>query len=229
MGLIADILGTLSTTFQIGKGGVKLKNNAVALEVKAVDGTTDAPITASKVSVSGDDLDINSDAAGAGADWKVTLRRPSTGMSEAIVLTLPPDHGSASQVLQTDGTGVLSWASAGTTADLTHVDTTSIAHGDGSPVSMFTLPANAVIEKIQVIIDEAFDGSNPTLSIGVAGTVSKYMTTAQNDLKGTAGTVYECFPGLAAEGGTNVMIGTFAPDSSAAGHARILVYYSTPS
>ena len=29
MGLFADLLGTVKSTFQIGIGGVKLKNNAV--------------------------------------------------------------------------------------------------------------------------------------------------------------------------------------------------------
>lgn len=229
MGLFADILGTLSTTFQIGKGGVKLKNNAVTLEVKAVNGTTDAALTASKVSVSGDVIEINSDAADSLADWKYTIQRPAAGMSAGVTLTLPPDDGSASQVLQTDGSGVLTWASAGTTSDLTHVDTTSIGHGDASPVAMFTLPANAVIEKIAVVIDEAFDGTTPTMSIGIVGTVSKYMSTTQVDLKGAPGTVYECYPGLAAEGGTNAMIVTLVPDSSSTGHARVLVFYSTPS
>jgi hypothetical protein len=150
-------------------------------------------------------------------------------MSAGVTLTLPPDDGSASQVLQTDGSGVLTWASAGTTSELTHVDTTNVGHGDGTPVSMFTLPANAVIEKVQVVIDEAFDGSAPTMSIGVAATPAKYMATTQVDLKGTAATVYEVYPGLAAEGGTNVMIATTNLDSSSAGHLRILVYYSTPA
>jgi hypothetical protein len=229
MGLFADILGTLSTTFQIGKGGVKLKNNGVTLEVKAVNGTTDAALTASKVSISGDVIELNSDAADSAADRKYTIQRPASGMGGAVTLTLPPDDGSASQVLQTDGNGVLTWASAGTTLDLTHVDTTSFTHGDASPVAMFTLPANAVIEKIAVVIDEAFDGTTPTMSVGVAATPAKFMATTQVDLKGVAGTVYECYPGLAAEGTTNVMIVTLVPDSSSTGEARVLVYYSTPS
>jgi len=183
MGLFADLVGTLSAIFQIGKGGVKLKNNSSALEVKAADGTTDAPVTTSKVNVSGDEFDLNSDAAGTGADWKYTLKRPATGMPAAVALTLPPDNGSPGQVVQTDGEGNLHFASAGTTADLVHINSTTIAYGDTSPVSMFTLPANAVIHKVKVIVDNPFDGTAPTLSVGIAGTVSKYMGTTQNDLR----------------------------------------------
>ena len=229
MSLFSDIIGTLSTTFQIGKGGVKLKNNAVTLEVKAVDGTTDAPITASKVNVSGDSIDINSDAAGSGADWKYTIQRPASGMGAAVTVTLPVDDGTSGQVLQTDGNGVLSWVSAGTTADLTHVNSTTLAFDSASPLALFTLPANAVVERIKVIIDTAFNGTAPTLSIGIAGTVSKYMATTQIDLKGTAKDVYETHPGEVASGGTEALIATYAADSSSAGSARIEVYYSTPA
>lgn len=228
MGLFADLLGTLSATFQIGKAGVKLKNNSAVLEVKAADGTTDAPVTASKINVSGDAIDLNSDAAGSAADWKYTLQRPASGMSEAVTLTLPVNNGTASQVLQTDGDGVLSWASAGVTDALDHVDTTTLAFDTSSPEALFTKPANALITKVQVIIDTPFNGTAPTLSIGIAGTVSKYMATTQVDLKGTATDVYEVCPGLPASAEES-LIATYSADSSSAGSARILIYYTTPA
>jgi hypothetical protein len=46
-----------------------------------------------------DDLVINYDAAGSGADWQATIRRPSTGMSAASIITLP----SATSTLATLG------------------------------------------------------------------------------------------------------------------------------
>ena len=69
----------------------------------------DAELTAAKVNVSGDVVEINSDAANAAADWKYTLQRPAAGMTAPVTLTLPVDDGAASQVLSTDGAGVLSW------------------------------------------------------------------------------------------------------------------------
>ena len=229
MGLFADLLGTLASTFQIGKSGVKLKNNSAALEVKAADGTTDAPVTASKVSVSGDEVVLNSDATEASADWKMTLKRPATGMTANVSFTLPPDDGSPGQVPQTDGDSNLTWVDAGSTAALTHVDTTTLAYDDSSPKAMFTKPADSIITNIQVIIDTAFNGTAPTLSIGISGTVSKYMATTQNDLKGAAGTIFEVCPGLEAEAGAEDLIATYSADSSSAGSARILVFYATPA
>jgi len=225
----SDLLGTLGTYFKIGISGVRLKNSSGNLLIRNSGDSADAEITASKVKVSGEILELNSDAAGSGADWKVTLQRPTSGMTADLVLTLPVDDGSASQVLQTDGSGNLSWASAGSTAQCATVDTTTLAFDATSPLAMFTLPANAVIDKVQVIIDTAFDGTAPTLSIGVSGTVSKYMASTQVDLKATAGTIFEVHPGVVANGSTEALIATYASDSSAAGSARILVYYSIPA
>ncbi len=39
--------------------------------------------------VDGDDFVLNQDAAGSGADWKLTLHRPTSGMSAAATITLP--------------------------------------------------------------------------------------------------------------------------------------------
>lgn len=235
MGLFADLLGTLNTTFQIAKAGVKLKNNAAALEIKAADGTTDAPVTASKVSVSGDVLEINSDAAGSGADWKYTIQRPATGMGAAVTLTIPPNDGSPGQVLQTDGNGVLVWATASVTEYMLACDTTTI-NWDTTPgaVAMLSVPVGGIVEKVRVIIDTTFNGTTAaTLTVGTAGTPTKYMSSTQNDLKGTAKDVYEVNPGEAAVSGSpEAVIATFAAASGgspSAGSVRVELYYTIPS
>jgi len=108
-------------------------------------------------------------------------------------------------------------------------DTTNLAFGTGSPLTLFTLPINAVIHKCQVIIDTPFNGTAPTLSIGISGTTSKYMGATDNNLKGTAEDIYETTPGKTAMGGTEALIATYVPDSSGAGAARILIFYSVPA
>ena len=115
MSVFQKIAGTQVGSFLLGLAGVRLKNSGGNLVVRNNADSADAELTASKVNISGNDLVINSDSAGAGADWKVTLTRPSSGMTADVTLTLPVDDGSAGQVLSTDGNGVLSWASAGTT------------------------------------------------------------------------------------------------------------------
>lgn len=226
-GLFSDLWGTTKAYFKVGgTTGVRLKNSAGDLLVRNTGDTADAAITASKANISGDVLDINSDAAGSAADWKYTIQRPAAGMTAAVVLTLPVDDGTAGQVLKTDGVGVLSWVSAGDTSMADKLDTTSLVFGSVSPVAMFSTGAADIVDYIDVIIDTAFDGT-PTASVGIAGTTSKYSGTTDIDLKAAAGTVFQIHPGLAAQGAEALII-TYAAGVATVGTARFIVHYSTP-
>lgn len=229
MGLFADLFGTLKDTFQLGLGGVKLKNVSVGLVVKAVNGTTDAPITASLLNISGESLIINSDATEAAADWKYTIQRPAAGMVASVILTLPVDDGTSGQVLSTDGNGVLSWASAGTTAHLIATNSTEIVFGSATPLALFTLPDGAVIHQVDVIIDTPWTTGSAQVTIGVAGTTSKYMAATENDLYAAARTVFSVHPGYVPPGGTEALIATYSASTSDAGAGRIIVHYSVPA
>ena len=225
-GIFTDLLGTTKAYFRIGLAGPRLKASGSDVIVRNGADGADANLTAAKVSVSGNVLELNSAAAGSGADWKMTLQRPTSGQSAAITLTLPPTAGTANQVLQTDGTGVTTWASAASTASCDKVDTTSLAFGTASPLALFSTGAADIITKVQVVVDTAFTPGTPTVSIGVSGTTSKYMSTGDLDLT-VAGT-YEVHPGVAAAG-VEALIATYAASSASAGAARILVYFSTPA
>ncbi len=207
------IRGIVNTIFQIGIGGPQLKNSSGVLEVKNSADSAYANVYAKEVALN--DGDTN----------KINLKAPA--LSADYDLVFPTDDGSPSQVLSTDGSGNLSWATVAAGNDKEIVDTTSLAFGTSSPLTMFTLPANAVIAWVKVIVDTAFNGTAPTLSIGVSGTTSKYMAATEIDLKTTG--IYEVDPGLTADGSTNALIGTYSADSSSAGAARILVAYSIPS
>lgn len=227
-GLFSDLFGTTKNFFKIGgTTGVRLKNNAGNLEVRNTGDTADAALTTSKVNVSGDVVDINSDAAGSAADWKYTLQRPAAGMTAAVTLTLPIDDGTAGQVLRTDGAGVLSWVSAADTALADKLDTTSLAFNSTSPVTMFSTGAADIVDYIDVIIDTAFDGT-PTASVGITGTTSKYLGTTDIDLKAAAGTVFTVHPGLAAQGAEALII-TYSAGAATVGAARFIVHYATPA
>ena len=225
MSIFSDLLGTTKAYFKIGTTGVRLKNNAGDLVIRNTGDSADAAITTSKVNMSGDVLDINSDAAGSGADYKYTIQRPASGMTAAVVLTLPVDDGTPNQILQTDGAGVLSWASAGSTASSDKVDTTSLAFGTASPLTLFSTGAADVITAVEIVVDTPFNGA-PSLSVGVSGTTSKYLSTSDVDLT-TAG-VYQVHPGLVAAG-AEALIATYTAGAASAGAARILVYYATPA
>lgn len=228
MGWFTDLLGTTRAYFKIGgTTGVRLKNNSGNLEVRNTGDSADAAVTTSKVNISGDVIDINSDAAGSGADWKYTLQRPASGMTAAVTLTLPPDDGTSGQVLQTDGSGVLTWVSAGATGLALKMDTTSLAFGASSPVSMMTTGAADIIDHIDVIIDTPFDGT-PSASVGISGTTSKYMAATDLDLTAAAGTVFTVHPGLDAAGAESLII-TYSAGGASAGAARFIVFYGTPA
>lgn len=227
-GIFESLFGTMMSYFKIGgTSGVRLKNSSGNLLVRNTGDSADAEVTASMVHISGNSLELNSDAAGTAADWKLTVARPSSGMTADWTLTLPTTAGSANQVLQTDGSGNTVWATAASTAACTTRDTTSLAFGSSSPISMFTLPANAVIEKVTVIVDTAFNGTAPTMSVGISGTTSKYVGSSDVDLK-TAG-CYVVHNTQDANVSTEALIITYAPDSSSAGAGRILVDYSVPA
>ena len=226
MSIWSDLVGSTKGYFRLGLTGPRLTNNAGNLDIKNAANNADAAITASAVNISGNTLTINSDAAESAADWKMTLSRPASGMSANVAITLPPDDGTPGQVMVTDGSGVLTWASAASTALCDKVDTTELAFGSSATVALFSTGVADVINKIQVVVDTPFNGTAPTVSIGVAGTVSKYSAVTDVDLK-TAG-VYEINPGLPAAG-IEALIATYAADTSSAGAARILVFYASPA
>lgn len=231
MSWVSDLIATSAAYFKIGLSGVRLKNSSGNLLVRNPGDSADADATVATLHNSADSLEINSDAADSGTDRKLTLsKNPSA--SAALIVQFPPAKGTDNHVLrQKAGTSAgvmeLELVAAGSTQACDTVDTTSLAFGSSSPVTMFTLPANAVVTKVQIIVDTAFDGTAPSVSIGVSGTTSKYFPATAVDLKTTG--VYEYHPGLTADGSTNDLIATYSADGSAAGAARMLVYYSVPA
>jgi hypothetical protein len=150
-------------------------------------------------------------------------------MTASWTLTFPTTPGSTGQVLSTNGAGVTSWVSAGSTGDLTHVDLTALSFGDSATKSMFTLPAGATLDKVRMIIVTPFNGTAPTVSIGPnGGSASKYATTTQTDLKDTAGSIWEVFYGGVPNVSTEALELNYVASGSSAGSANFYVYYSTP-
>lgn len=227
MSIIGDFLGTLSQHFRIGLNGVRLRNSSGNLAVRNTADTADASVTASTINVSGDSITINSDAGNTGTDRSLGLAR-SASQTTSFTLTFPTTIGSPNQVLQTDGvSGLLSWVtpSGGSAAGLI-VDTTSLAFGSTSPLTLFTLPGNAVIQSVRVIVDTAFNGT-PSLSVGITGTTSKYVASNQVDL--ATATTFEIYPSLPANASSENLIATYSAGGATTGSARIEVEYVTPA
>lgn len=231
----SDLIGTVKSSFLIGLGAtqVRLKNLAGVLQIKNRADDAFIPLIASLLGVDGNDIELNSNSTSTGANWKYTLRRPPTGMSEARIIILPSGNPTVGQALVIDsynsGTGIieLGYATIAGGADKLIVDTTTVAFGSSSPVAMTTIQIGAVVEKVQVIVDTPFDGT-PTMSIGITGTTSKYMGTGDMDL--TVAGVYEVSPGVVAVSGSpENLIATYSAGGATVGSARVLLSHMIPS
>lgn len=230
MGLFSDLKGTSSISFVLNLLGVRLKDNNGNLAIRNNADNADAEITASKVNVSGDEVVLNSDASESGSDYKISLKRPTTGMSNSYSLTLPTAPGAPGQVLaDLDGNGNLVFVSAASTTDCIHVESTTINFGDSSPVTALTIPTGTQVLKTEVILDTPFNGTSPNLSVGISGSTSKYMPTTANNLKGSAKDSYEYYSNETPVGSPETIIISFAPDSSTEGSARVDIYYTIPA
>jgi hypothetical protein len=229
MGLWSDLKGITGAILQFGIGGANITNNSGTIDIKNAANNAYAPIKASLVSCGDEILEINSSAAGAGADWKYRLLVPTSGMTAAVDLTLPVDDGTPNQLLGTDGSGNLSFMTAGVTTDCIHSETTSLAWDTGVTTAMFTSPASSIIEAVEVIIDTSFDGTAPSMSVGITGTVSKYMPATAVNLAGTAKDRYIYHPGEAASAGEDLKLTFTAGGGASAGAARVIVYYTIPA
>jgi len=226
----SDLGGTLLNYLKVGyrAAASRLKYVTGGFVIRNAGDSADAALTASKLSASGDDIEWNSDAAGTGDDWKQTLSRPATGMTADLQLFLPPVDGSPGDYLGTDGAGQLAFIPLpGGSTNVPGVDNTALAFGSTSTLAMFTKPANGRLPLILVNVKTAFNGTNPTVSIGVTGTLSKYAGTDDIDLT-TVG-IYAIYPDEDVTVGTEAIIATYAADSSSAGAAIIETTYVVPN
>ncbi|MEO5348889.1 MAG: hypothetical protein H7836_04510 [Magnetococcus sp. YQC-3] len=231
MAIFMDLKGTSQSSFQIQKGGPRLKNNSGVLEAKNAADSAYVDFKASALKSTSNTMTWNEDASLAGADWKMQISRPTSGMTANTNFVMPADYGTNGYVLQTDGAGNLSWVAQSSPPSVTQkitVDTTTLAFNTSSPLALFTLPANAVVHKVKVIIDTAFDGA-PTLDIGISGNTSKYGAAAAFDLTSGAGDRWESNPNQAPVGTTEALIATYAAGGATVGSARIEVDYSIPA
>lgn len=233
-GRFLDLLGTIYTKFQLGLGGPQLKGDSVtpSLQSRLADDSDFAALQAALFQTFGDDFELNSGAAGSGSDWKLTFSRPSTGMTHNLQVIWPPDDPASDQVLAVQSLVgdvlTLKWSTVAAGNDKTMCDVTTLHFGDSSPVAMFALPSGGDISLVRTTIKTTFN-QPATMSVGIAGTVSKYLPSSAVDLQATAKTSFDYVPGEDPPGSTENLILTYAANGSTAGEARVYVFYSIPS
>lgn len=85
------------------------------------------------------------------------------------------------------------------------------------------LPTNATVSKVLVSVTQAFNGTSPTVTFGVAGKTSELGAASESDLTATGIYVIDCFKTYASN---EQVIATYTSNSSTAGAASIEVHYS---
>lgn len=207
------ITGTQVGKFILGLTGVTLKNNSGNLEVKNNADSAFADVSAANVKVNGTTYGVTVGAsASQTGDW---------------TLTLPVGSGSPGQVLSTDGNGVTTWVSAANTASNWTADSTSFAFGSNATTAAFTLPANAVVDSVSIIVDTAFDGT-PTISVGVnGGSASKYAASGDSLL--TVADRYDIpYQGTPNSSSEAIEL-AYSAGGSSVGAGRVIVTYAVPA
>lgn len=116
-------------------------------------------------------------------------------------------------------------AAAGITS-CEQVLTMTLAFGTaGTQTSTFLLPTGTYVTKVQVQVGPTpFNGTAPTLSVGYTGQLTKFMTTADNNLKVAGLYTKEQFSQMAHGSPAGVIL-TYVADSSSAGDANIRVWF----
>jgi hypothetical protein len=218
MGIWQDLLGTTATFFRVGKGGPGIKNNSGVIEVRNAADSAYSSLKASQL-----DIDANSNT--------LTLDAISTLAANTIV-RFPGKSTDGFFLRQKAGTPAneieFEFAAVANSADKVSVDTTDLNFGSSSPVTLFTLPANAVIDNVTVIVDTPFNGT-PSLTVGITGTLAKYLTAQQVDLTSATGTSWVVHPGLIASASAESLIATYAAGGATVGAARVLIKYVVPT
>lgn len=97
-----------------------------------------------------------------------------------------------------------------------------VDYNDTSPVTLFEVPDNTLVEEMIVEIITAFDGEIPSISVGVSGTTDRHVGTNQVDVKATGFTSVKKPHEYTADAD---IIATIVPSSAAAGQFRVWMKY----
>lgn len=176
-------------------------------------------ITVSQLLQTGLSMLLNSDAAQSGADWRYSLNVPATGMTANQAITFPVNQGQAEQALIGNGAGVLQYASVIRSVPL------AFNFGAAATTSFFTLLAGDFLRRIECQIIIAFNGTAPTIAIGIAGNTGKYLPSGRADLKSASGGLLGFPNRLDAPSADEPIVLTYTASSSTVGSARLIAHY----
>lgn len=169
-----------------------------------------------------------------GTDY-AAIKAPAS-LAAPYTLTLPPDDGASGEVLRTDGSGVLSWATVGAVSLQSAYDGGSVIAGTadidithtGATARVFDITHNGTggFEAIRLINNDSFDGGSIAITQNNAG------NTYDAQLTAAGGVAFSAVAGNAANGDPLAVLqhggtGVDLRLSGASTGARIEMYGST--
>lgn len=118
---------------------------------------------------------------GANTTFYVGLDVPGS-LAANTVFVLPALDGAANQVLKTDGSKNLGWATVNLFSDQVRAIHADYANGTATTNLLVAPPANCYLKEIWLIPAVASGTSAGQISVGVSGTVAAYAATTDSDL-----------------------------------------------
>ena len=156
MALYVKQAGTTFPSFGIGLDGPIINNNAGVLEAKNFASSAYVNFSAQSLNLYGTNITFNAGATGSGSSWTYEISSPTTGQTNNLQVILPSANPTAGQVpyvvSYSAGVVTLGWQTISGGSNQICTDTTTLAFGATSPVAMFTLPANAIVRRVEVKI-----------------------------------------------------------------------------
>lgn len=217
MSILSRLLGTFQTTFQIGKGGPKVKAaSTTTVALVAADGATE---------VQGQFLSarINNEATITAASGAVTVK-DAAGSANAKVFAADP--------LTTDTQGLITvnYFDNNAPASANSIKAVAIKSGSYAPTyqTAVVLPRQAVVTRCVVVVTTPLTGAT-TLTVGTdeAGQAARFMTTGENDV--TAAGTYETTPFQSVGSATDQDLLVTLSGTPSAGTVAVFVEYVVPT
>lgn len=135
--------------------------------------------------------------------------------------------GSNGYILTTDGAGNLNFVEPISGASAWKAKTTTITSGSSSTTTIMTLPVGAIVDRASIIVDTPFNGTAPTLTVGLqGGTGFEYIGIGDANIR--VGDRYDVPSQIAASGSTGTIQAYLSTDGSTSGSCRVLITYCIP-
>jgi hypothetical protein len=149
-----------------------------------------------------------------------------TGVQKIIAgnnITISPSTGVGEITINAATVSNVAYANrAGSAATVDGWVKVPFTFSDASPKIVTTIPANAVVSQVEIIITTPFTDTNAKLSVGTVASSNELVSFTDN-LPSQAGT-YTTVPGRIYLSETHVVL-TIVPGSSYTGSGMLIIYY----